>query len=356
VEKTRGTGGKMVTKEIQKRNEKAQNLRVLQADGSFFVESQEGAILYKVNPDGNGKFSCTCGDYAKGVKNDFLFQCKHILSVLHCVPNKEVEDAEFLEKKKAKLDERFIKTIEGRDFVLYSGLLDLAHQKGLLKIEVDPLQFPTKENGYFAICKAMATSKFGEIFVDVGDANPTNCNAKVSKHLLRMASTRAKARALRDMDDIGMTCLEELGDLDEVLGEEASEQGKSRKPIPKKSATPTEPKGGGEPKPQKGNGSNGGNGSSAIPKSDGSKPQEARPTPKPESKPEEAKPKPKPETKADAPQMSSAQKKAIYNLSRRRGISVEQLEKMAQESYGVPLESLSAANASAFIPTLQQSA
>ena len=209
----------MTTKELQKRNEKSQALKVLRANGDFFVESagRDGALQGKPQREGDQtSFSCTCGDYARGVKNDPHFQCKHILSVLSCVPNGEFEDAEFLEKKKPKLDERFIKSIEGRDFVLYSGLLDLAHQKGLLKIEVDPLQFPTKENGYFAICKATATSKFGEIFVDVGDANPNNCNAKVAKHLLRMASTRAKARALRDYDDIGMTCLEELGDLDDV--------------------------------------------------------------------------------------------------------------------------------------------
>jgi hypothetical protein len=255
------------------------------------------------------------------------------------------EQAEFMEKKKPKLDERFIKTIEGRDFVLYSGLLDLAHQKGLLKIEVEPLQYPTKENGNFAICKATALSKFGEVFSDVGDANPTNCNAKVAKHLLRMASTRAKARALRDMDDIGMTCLEELGDLDEVLGEEANGE-KSRRNALKKPAKPpeTQPpqesKAPAEPKADKGNGSNGGNGSSAKPKA-----QEKKQEPKKEAKPDQP-----------APLMSSAQKNAIYNLSRRRGISVEELEKMSQQNYGVPLESLSSTNASAFIRTLQQSA
>jgi len=108
-----------------------------------------------------------------------------------------------------------------------------------LKIEVDALQYPQGERN-FAICKAAVLSKFGEIFTDVGDANPTNCNSKVAKHLLRMASTRAKARALRDFDDIGMTCLEELGDPDEVIGEEPSEQGKSRKPIPKKPTQPAE--------------------------------------------------------------------------------------------------------------------
>jgi len=200
----------MMTKEIQRRSERSQDLRVLKSNGNYFVESAEGMVLYKVNSAGEpDKFACTCGDYARGTKNDPNFQCKHILAVLSCVMT---EQAEFLEKKKPKLDERFIKTIEGRDFVLYSGLLDLAHQKGLLKIEVEPLQYPTKENGYFAICKPTAASKFGEIFIDAGDANPTNCNSKVAKHLLRMASTRAKARALRDMTNIGLTALEELGD------------------------------------------------------------------------------------------------------------------------------------------------
>jgi len=70
--------------------------------------------------------------------------CKHILAVLSSV---ETELVEFIEKKKPKLDERFIKAIEGRDFVLYSGLLDLAHQKGLLKIEVDPFSIPPRRTG-----------------------------------------------------------------------------------------------------------------------------------------------------------------------------------------------------------------
>jgi hypothetical protein len=154
------------------------------------------------------------------------------------------------------------------------------------------------------------------------------------------------------MDDIGMTCLEELGDLDEVLGEESSEQGKSRKPISKKMTKPVEPQPSQEAKAEKGNGSNGGNGSNAKSKGTGPKPEDPKPAAKPESKPAS-----KGESKSEsAPLMSSAQKNAIYNLSRRRGISVEELEKMSQQNYGVSLESLSSANASTFIRTLQQSA
>ena len=55
-------------------------------------------------------------------------------------------------------------------------------------------------------------SKSGESFTDIGDANPGNCSSKVVKHLLRLASTRAIARSLRTFTNIGITCLEELGD------------------------------------------------------------------------------------------------------------------------------------------------
>ena len=55
-----------------------------------------------------------------------------------------------------------------------------------------------------------------------------------------------------------------------------------------------------------------------------------------------------------APKISDAQKRAVYNLSRRRGISVEALEKMAQEKYNTSLEDLSPNDASEFIRQLQQ--
>ena len=64
----------MTAKELQKRNAKAENLRVLQTeDGSYYVESAEGKILYNValNDDDT---SCTCGDYVKNITAGPEFQ------------------------------------------------------------------------------------------------------------------------------------------------------------------------------------------------------------------------------------------------------------------------------------------
>ena len=56
------------------------------------------------------------------------------------------------------------------------------------------------------------------------------------------------------------------------------------------------------------------------------------------------------------PMMSEAQKNALFNLSRRRGISVEELENLAIKTFNMSLENLTSADASTFIRTLQQSA
>ena len=330
----------MSPREIQKRNAKAENLRVLQAeDGTFYVESEKGKILYNVILD-DQESSCTCGDFAKNSKKDPNFRCKHILSVLNAIPNKEIENARFCEKHVPKLDDRFITNIKGKDFVLYAGVLDLATQKGLLKLEVELLQFPTKENGNEAICHAIAESKTGEVFSDIGDANPKNCHSQIVKHLIRMASTRAKARALRDMCNIGIACIEELADFDDVIG-----TGQTKKTSRKRAAGSADKK---EPKAK----------TDAKKKS----PSKAKPEPKAKSKqpkePEKSEPKVEAKEKSASvqPNMSEAQKRAIYNLSRRRGISVEELEQMCEDAYSVSVENLNSKDASSFIRSLQQAA
>jgi hypothetical protein len=338
----------MTTKELQKRNEKSQHLRVVQIDEqTYYVESSEGKICYRVSFEVD-KQVCTCGDYTRGIKTDSGFRCKHIISVYNSIPNGEVHHGQILEKVKPKLDERWITTIEGREFVKYPGLLDLGHQKGISQIEVEVVQLPTAENGQFAVCKATVISKTGDSFTDIGDANPQNCNSKVSRALLRMASTRAIARALRSFTNIGMTCWEEISDLNDIAdGHNGNSKAKGIKQTEKRPSVNSKVKNPEATAPTTAstepNAGNGGNGTKAS-----KKPTEPKaPEPTPES------------TKTQSPSlptMSEAQKRAIYNLSRRRGISVEDLGKMALESYGVELGVLSSKDASSFIRNLQQAA
>ena len=102
-----------------------------------------------------------------------------------------------------------------REFILYNGLLAVAHEIGLDSIETSIEEMPTDANGQTAVVRAIAKGKPGT-FTGLGDANPNNVTRKVARHLLRVAETRAKARALRDLCNISIVALEELGGDEDV--------------------------------------------------------------------------------------------------------------------------------------------
>lgn len=121
--------------------------------------------------------------------------------------------------------ERFVKTLQGRDYVLYGGLLELARQRGLKRITTNIVQIPSPDNGMYAVVEAEIETEDG-VFKEVGDASPESVNRAIQPHVLRMASTRAKARAMRDAVGIDLVALEELGDVlpaDEIPGPENPE-------------------------------------------------------------------------------------------------------------------------------------
>jgi len=100
---------------------------------------------------------------------------------------------------------------QGKRFVLYAGLLEEAHERGLRSIETELLQVPGTENGEVAIARAVVRTEDGK-FSGIGDASPSNVNRAIAPHIIRMAETRAKARALRDAINVGVTAFEELGE------------------------------------------------------------------------------------------------------------------------------------------------
>lgn len=104
--------------------------------------------------------------------------------------------------------------IKGKQHPTYAGVLKKAHEEGLKVISTELLQAPLEANNYMAIIHARVTTTKG-VFDGIGDATPKNVNAMISPHIVRMAETRAKGRALRDALNIAEALAEELGEFED---------------------------------------------------------------------------------------------------------------------------------------------
>ena len=129
----------------------------------------------------------------------------------------------------AEINKEFIVNLQGKEFITYPGLMDLAHQMKLQSIATELIQIPSSENNNQCIFKAVATTEDGKVFEGYGDADPSNVNRMIAKHLIRMAETRAKARALRDLTNVGMTAFEELAGMEDITEKIESKSNKSNK-------------------------------------------------------------------------------------------------------------------------------
>jgi hypothetical protein len=129
--------------------------------------------------------------------------------------------------------DEFLITRQGKQYVLFAGLLDEAHSRGLRGIDTELIQVPDEANGSVAIVKATAEMEDGRHFSGIGDASPENVGRNIAPHLIRMAETRAKARALRDAVNVGATALEELSDGDDAPPADSfGSRGSQRSPTP----------------------------------------------------------------------------------------------------------------------------
>ena len=123
------------------------------------------------------------------------------------------------------IDPKFIVTLRNRDYPLFAGVLDAATKAGLRSLRTTVVQIPSSENGHLAVVMARAEFEDGRIFEDVGDCSPASTSPQLAAASLRLASTRAKGRVLRDSINVGQTLLEELPDLDLEVGHEAPSRG-----------------------------------------------------------------------------------------------------------------------------------
>ena len=98
--------------------------------------------------------------------------------------------------------------IQGKPFVKFAGLLQMAHERGLVALTADW----TYNDAELSLAHAVATFQDGRRFEESGDATPASVNRKVAVHFRRVALTRAKARVLRDALGIDLVAVEELSD------------------------------------------------------------------------------------------------------------------------------------------------
>lgn len=145
----------------------------------------------------------------------------------------------------------FLITRQGKQYVLYAGLLDEAHSRGLKSINtaIEELLFDQEGEPIYAVVRATVELEDGRTFSGIGDATRSNVGRNIKPHIIRMAETRAKARALRDAVNVGTTALEELGDDAEPAVETSAKAEVKRSPevpieTPKEQAEAVDKRGG----------------------------------------------------------------------------------------------------------------
>jgi len=103
---------------------------------------------------------------------------------------------------------------------LFRDLLSRAHAMGLAHIKTKAISIsdPPERRAVFKATVTMRTEDGLLDFVGHGDCDDKNTHALIAPHYIRMAETRAIARALRWATNEGRTCEEEMPSYDGVIG------------------------------------------------------------------------------------------------------------------------------------------
>jgi hypothetical protein len=194
--------------------------QVLQMDdGAWEVESVSvPGKQYHINGTG-----CPCEDASYRAPQG---RCKHVLGVFLArkalalmatppqpeTPAVEVQDEAPEPEPEPPaavqgIDPRYVVSLHGKDYILYSGLVALAHQRGLRSLKAEFITVTET----MALAKAEAVFADGRVFQEASDSAPNNVGKQVRPHWPRMALVRAKARCLRDALNVSACSVEELG-------------------------------------------------------------------------------------------------------------------------------------------------
>ena len=120
--------------------------------------------------------------------------------------------------------DRYFTKLKGKDCILAGGCIVLAHKKGIKTWTNEILQLPTKDNDNMCIIKSkivgygydyISNSLCNVEFEEIGDASPKNCNANISAHFIRMATTRACNRVAKRYVGLDCVSFDELAEADD---------------------------------------------------------------------------------------------------------------------------------------------
>jgi hypothetical protein len=199
------------------------------AEGVWHVAASKGG-WYSVNG------TCPCPDFSRAMGN----WCKHKIAVnmvhrAHEIPQEDLvidpathdqETGESISQDPAPVsghteqdDEgttrrppsrrtvpaKYIQKLQGKDFVRYAGLLQMAQAEGLVELSAAW----THNEAELSLAHAVALFEDGRRYEESGDSTPQNAK-NIGLHWRRQSLTRAKARALRDALGINEVSVEEM--------------------------------------------------------------------------------------------------------------------------------------------------
>lgn len=210
------------TKLPQALHERLQKATALVLTDGVWLDEDETAMVRGSKPGTwwhvNGH--CNCPDAQEKAPNGY---CKHrlarglylrageVLRIGVAQPTAELEAAtphNPAPTEAPPIPPQHVVHIQGRPFVKFTGLLQMAHEHGLVALSAAW----TYNDADLSLAHAVATFADGRRFEESGDATPGNTNKKVAVHFRRVALTRAKARVLRDALGVELVAVEELAD------------------------------------------------------------------------------------------------------------------------------------------------